>query len=113
MQGDIVDLELEDMKEQGEEEEETAGGEAAASPATPAPFDAVFLTSVFATLPDQKRALEHVSTLAARGSRVVIGHPLGSAFVKTLNAQDDFFTPNLLPSRQELGHDFCLEGFRV
>jgi len=103
MQGDIVDLQLEDMADPREEEEESAEGEAAAAPAAPAPFDAVFLTSVFATLPDQKRVLEHVSTLAARGSKIVIGHPLGSAFVKTLNAQDDFFTPNLLPSRRELG----------
>ncbi len=91
--GDIMGLELADLRDEDDDDP--------ASPVAPK-FDAVVFNAVFGSLADQRAALEKAGSLCRNGGRVVVSHPLGSAFVASLVQEDDYFTPHPLPTLESL-----------
>ncbi|MBC7997983.1 MAG: class I SAM-dependent methyltransferase [Leptolyngbya sp.] len=65
-------------------------------------YDAVFFNACFGNLFDQQLALEKTSKLLRENGSIVISHPLGSRFVKSLHESDPSIVPFSLPDRMQL-----------
>jgi SAM-dependent methyltransferase len=91
--GDIMDFELRDLLSEDDE------------PGSPVPpkFDAIFFNAVFGNLANQLAALDKAASLCKTGGRVIVSHPMGAEFVASLVKEDNYFTPNPLPTSESLG----------
>lgn len=62
-------------------------------------FDVCFLNAMFGNLWNQSRTLRFLATRLVTGGRLVISHPMGSAFVAELHRGDPQMVPHTMPDR--------------
>lgn len=65
-------------------------------------FDAIFFNACFGNIFDQKAALQKAAALLKPKGVIVISHPLGSTFVKSLHMNEPHIVPHLLPGKGTL-----------
>jgi riboflavin kinase len=65
-------------------------------------FDAIFFNAVFGNVWDQRDTLVRAIQLLSNRGRIIISHPMGSAFVSQLSREDPSLVPHTLPSMVRL-----------
>jgi len=65
------------------------------------PVDVMIFNACFSNMHDQVEAARVAANLLRPGGRLVISHPMGSAFVRHLHQEDPLMVPHLLPDEQE------------
>lgn len=65
-------------------------------------FDRVFFNACFGNMWDQKLSLKASLNLLSESGRVILSHPLGSAFVDALKKSDPEIVPHSLPDLKTL-----------
>ncbi|HEY9785048.1 MAG TPA: methyltransferase [Candidatus Obscuribacterales bacterium] len=79
-------------------------------PSLPAPslppqikdFNAVFFNACFGNIFDRQAAVARAQKLLKPGGRVIISHPLGLRFQRSLHESGPDIVPHLLPAKKEL-----------
>ena len=66
------------------------------------PFGVVFCNAAFGNLYDQRESLEAIAGLLGPGGRLVISHPMGSAFVRRLREGSPQYHLKDLPNEKQL-----------
>ena len=80
-------------------------------PVSDSPFDVIFCNAAFGNVYDQKETLAAMDTLLAPTGRLVISHPMGSAFVKRLQKESPQYHLKDLPNKAQLKQ--LLRGTRL
>ncbi len=76
-------------------------------------FDAVFFNACFGNMWDQNETLKAALGLLSSNGRIVISHPLGNRFVKSLHTNEPHIVPHLLPDQTQLESWSQPLGFEV
>ncbi len=71
-------------------------------PSALGPFDAIFFNAVFGNMWSQQDTLRISAGHLNRNGRIIISHPMGSAFAKELAAQDPKMIPHTLPGQKRM-----------
>ncbi|MDH3413950.1 MAG: class I SAM-dependent methyltransferase [Gammaproteobacteria bacterium] len=71
-------------------------------PSALGPFDAIFFNAVFGNMWNQQETLRTSAGHLNRNGRIIISHPMGSAFAKELAAQDPKMIPHTLPGQKRM-----------
>lgn len=71
-------------------------------PQTLGPFDVALFNAMFGNVWSQRDTLTNISRQLTQAGRIIISHPMGSAFVRELRRQDRQKVPHLLPDESQL-----------